>query len=73
MMDLDDVSDGLGTDLDEDIVEGVAKAMVNADNDSFGKAWPWPDGDAPWAKEVRDDAMRVARIAIRAYKKAVGA
>ncbi len=52
-----------------DVVEAVAKAVVNADIESFGGAWPWPEGDAPWAAKVKQDARDVARVAIKAYLK----
>lgn len=54
-------------DCDSDLVEEVAKAIVNADIDEFGGIWPWPSGDADFEIRHRRNARLAARVAIKAF------
>lgn len=49
------------------LIDDVAQAIVNADIDSIGGAWPWPSGDAEWEIRVREEAREAARVAIKAF------
>lgn len=50
-----------------DLVEHVAKALLNADLDQFGTCWPWPTGDTESELQAREDAREVALVAIKAF------
>lgn len=54
--------------VDPELVEYVARAMVNADLPQFGACWPWPDDldTSETARQTRQDAREVAEVAIHA-------
>ena len=53
-------------DINDMVIEEVAKFMINRDADFYGDVWPWPEGNEPWEIEAREKAKSIAKLAIEA-------
>lgn len=63
VIDITDIEDFVPLDL----IDEVAKAIINADIDNIGGIFPWPEDDSPASVKYRQDARMAARTAISAF------